>query len=458
VSAINVTTDVSDLNIQLPGQISTSFPSLDNKLFAPTWDPPKFNPPSIRQRKWNNFFAWLGDNIRYGAYCIGYGIKYAAYSVLYGLKYVGACFDYMYRSLKYVTDSVSKTNEFIEYSNNISNSNIFIYNKIKMITNNDTTEALRDGLLYNIRNFKIVPNNNETINNTNNTINNTNDTIINNITNNTVNINNTNDTIIDNITNNTININNTNNTNISDVNNTNNTNITDIPDANGNINCTNVIGSYNCTNVTNALFCTNVNNSRNVEYITNSNFVFDSNHGDNNTNCANSSDFNNCINCTGIITHNNKINEYRDKNGWYHLIDSGSGKNYATWSDAALSRKVVYFEGTRSQMKTGVLNDLVIATATIGSVTASLGITTIIFTAINAVAAAATEGATAPIGISCIITFAVLSAIGLTATLGLGIALGIINKNYNDLESQELAIKAERDWRALPENMVKVDE
>jgi len=40
VSAINVTTEISDLSVELPNQTSTSFlsfPSFDNKLYTPKW-------------------------------------------------------------------------------------------------------------------------------------------------------------------------------------------------------------------------------------------------------------------------------------------------------------------------------------------------------------------------------------------------------------------------------------
>ncbi|MDR2544453.1 MAG: hypothetical protein LBD03_02730 [Methanobrevibacter sp.] len=34
----------------------------------------KFSPPSVRKRKWYNFFGWLVDCIRYGFYCIAYAL------------------------------------------------------------------------------------------------------------------------------------------------------------------------------------------------------------------------------------------------------------------------------------------------------------------------------------------------------------------------------------------------
>jgi hypothetical protein len=358
VSSVTVTTTSTIIDSEFPELNNDSFSSFDNRVIAPVWDPPKFNPPSIRQRKWYNFFAWLGDTIAYGAYCIGYGIKYAGYSVWYGIQYVGAAFDYIGRAMNFGTHSLNRMNDVITYSNHLKSNNPLSNKTIGLVTNNDSSEAFRDGLLFNILNFNINTNTNTT-NMTNNSNNTTNNIIDSNTTNNT----NTTNNITDTTNNNT----------------TTNSNITDTPDINGNVNCINAIGSYNCTNVTNALFCINVNNSRDIQYITNSNFIFDSEHGDNNINCANSSYFNNCINCTGIRNNNNKTNEYRDNDGWYHKTNSGSNDTkYSCWSDKSLLEKQIEYEQKRSQMKNGILNLLEIWTIAFGAVSAICALVTLI--------------------------------------------------------------------------------
>jgi hypothetical protein len=49
-----------------------------------------------------------------------------------------------------------------------------------------------------------------------------------------------------------------------------------------------------------------------------------------------------------------------------------------------------------------------------------------------------------------------MTTVAISATTGCAIAKGIITIGYNNMEHEELAIKAERDWRTY--NLIKVDD